>query len=166
VTDGGANNLATQYLNGSNIFNEANWSDDLNWTFGAKYDGKMSGNNNEGFGVKGLGSTAGTFSFDKIDLAKTDIAVSLKSARGFSLYYLKAGSIKDPSQIAWDTAGTSVNGKGNAQALSHISYYTRISAVTPELEKQLKKVPEPTAMSALLVVGMTAAMRRKKMAVA
>ena len=156
VTNGGANNLATQQLNDENLFG------DLDWSFGAKYDGNTSGANNEGFSVDGLGSTSGTFSFSDIDLATTDLAISLKSAKGYSLYYIEAGSISDASDIAWDTAGTSTNRKGKAQALSHISYYTRISAITPEVEKRLKKVPEPAAMSGLLAVGMAAALRKKR----
>lgn len=156
VTDGGADNIATQYLNNDDLFGGQDWD------FGAKFDGSTSGANTEGLTVEGLGSTSGTFSFADIDLATTDLAVSLKSAKGFSLYFFEAGSITDPSEIAWDTAGTSTNRKGKAQALSHFSYYTRISAITPEVEKQLKRVPEPAAMSGLLAVGMAAALRKRR----
>lgn len=156
VTDGGADNIATQYLNNDDLFGEQDWD------FGAKFDGSTSGNNAEGMTVEGLGSTSGTFGFSDIDLATTDVAISLKSAKGFSLYYFEAGSIDDPTDIAWDTAGTKTNRKGKAQALSHISYYTRVSAITPEVESRLKKVPEPAAMSGLIAVGMAAALRKKR----
>jgi hypothetical protein len=155
VTNGAADNLASQLLNEQNVFDQGDW------TFGAKYDGGLSGNNKEGFSVSGLNKTSGSFSFANIDLTTTDVAISLKSAKGFSLYYFAAGSIGDASQINWDTAGTSTNNKGKAQALSHISYYTRIAAVTPEIEQQIKKVPEPTAMAGLLAVGMMATARRR-----
>ena len=156
VTNGGANNLATQQLIDSEAFGSGTWD------FGAKYDGNTTGNNHEGFSVSGLGSTAGSFGFSDIDLATTDLAISLKSAKGYSLYYFEAGSITDASSIAWDTAGTSTNRKGKAQALSHISYYTRITSI-PAV-KQVQKVPEPAAMSGLLAIGFAAALRKKRAA--
>ena len=154
VTDGGEDNIATQMLNGDDLFGTEDWN------FGAKYDGSTSGANNEGLSVDGLGSTSGTFSFSDIDLATTDLAISLKSAKGFSLYYIEAGTLSDSSEIAWDTFGTSTNRKGKAQALSHLSYFTRVADI-PELQA-VKKVPEPAALSGLIAVGAAAALRRKK----
>lgn len=151
VTNGGANDLATQLLNDDDIFGA------LDWTFGAKYDGKRSGDASTGFSVAGLNQTSGSFGFSNIDLATTDLAVSLKSAQGFSLYYFAAGTIADASAIAWDTAGTSTNSKGTAQALSHLSYYTRIAK-----PPTVAKVPEPAAMAGLLAVGMAAVLQRRR----
>lgn len=158
VTNGGADNIVSQLLNQDDLFGKTSEA----WTFGAKYDGGWSGNNAAGMGVSGLGSTSGTFDFSKIDLATTDIAVSLKAAKGFSLYYIKAGSIMDASVLSWSTAGTSTNNKGKAQGLSHISYYTRIAEYLEPEVPSVRKVPEPTALSALFAVGAVAMVRRKK----
>lgn len=156
MTNGGADNLATQQLNDNDLFGDGDWS------FGAKYDGSTSGSNHEGFSVTDLGSTSGSFSFSNMDWETTEVAISLKSAKGYSLYYLTADDLNEEGELSWDTAGTNTNKKGKAQALSHISYYTRISAITPEVESRLRRVPEPAAMSSLLVVGMVAALSRKR----
>ncbi len=156
VTDGGADNLATQQLNDNDLFGDGDW------LFGAKYDGNTSGSNNEGFSVDGLGSTSGTFSFANMDWETTEVAISLKSAKGYSLYYLTESDLDDNGELAWDTAGTSTNRKGKAQALSHISYFTRIETIAPVVENQIRKVPEPAAMSGLLAVGMAAALRKRR----
>ena len=158
VTNGGADNLATQILNDQDVFGETNWD------FGAKHDGNVSGSDEAGLSVEGLGSSAGTFSFSNIDLATTDIAVSLKSSRGFSLYYFEAGTVSSLDEFEWNTEGTSVNQKGKAQGLSHLSYYTRTSTI-PELEKKIRKVPEPAFISSLFIVGMVMLRRRQSMEV-
>lgn len=159
VTDGGADNIVSQLLNEEALFGNG----DEGWTFGAKYDGGWSGDNEAEMSVTGLGSTSGTFDFSNLDLATTDLAVSLKAAKGFSIYYIAAGSIMDASEISWSTDGTSTNKKGVAQGLSHISYYTRIAeSIEPE-NPPVRKVPEPTALSALFAVGAAAVIRRKQL---
>jgi hypothetical protein len=157
VTNGAASNIATKLLNeNGGVFGGTS-----NWTFGNKYDGSFANNSNtqSGFNVTGLNTTAGSFGLGNINLATTDLAVSLKSAKGFSLYYIKAGTITNPNQIAWNTFGTSVNGKGAGQALSHISYFTRMVPTPPV---RVRRVPEPAALSALLAVGAAAIVRRKQ----
>jgi hypothetical protein len=155
VTNGGASNIATKMLNEGNLFGSNDW------TFGNKFDGGLaSSNNSAGFNVSNLGSTSGSFGFTNLDLSKNDLVVSLKSAKGFSLYYFKAGSITNPSQIQWNTAGTSVNGGGAAQGLSHISYYTRLVSVTPP---PVTRVPEPSTIAALSTIALAAAMKRRQM---
>lgn len=157
VTDGGTNNIATKILNDNNIFGNADW------TFGNKLNvGTTSpiNSNTHGFSLRpSSNNTSGNFSFSNLDLSKTDLAISLKSAKGFSLYYIKAGSVANLSQIQWNTAGTSVNNKGAAQGLSHISYYTRLVSIAPP---PVKKVPEPAAIAALATVGGMTFLRRKK----
>ncbi|MBE9029988.1 PEP-CTERM sorting domain-containing protein [filamentous cyanobacterium LEGE 11480] len=157
VTNGSATNIVTQILNEEDVFEVGG-----DWKFGNKFDGDLSSqNNDDGFSVAGLNTKSGSFSFSELDLAKTDLAISLKSAKGFSLYYVAAGSITDPEAIQWNTAGTSVNKKGNGKALSHISYYTRIIEA-PALADQIRRVPEPATISALLAVGTMAIMRQKR----
>jgi hypothetical protein len=157
VTNGAATNIATKLLNeNGGVFGGSS-----TWVFGNKYDGSFanSSNTQSGFNVTGLNTTAGSFSLGNINLAKTDLAISLKSAKGFSMYYIKAGTITNPNQIAWNTFGTSVNGKGAGQALSHISYFTRMVPTPPP---RVRRVPEPAALSALLAVSATAVVRRKR----
>jgi hypothetical protein len=162
VTSGGTTDIATQILNNQDIFGTANW------TFGNKINvsaanttiGATTNSHNHGFKLTtGSSLTAGSFNFTGLDLSKNDVAISLKSAKGFSLYYIKAGTVSNLSQIAWNTNSTSVNGRGAAQGLSHISYYTRMVA-TPPLP--VKKVPEPTAIAAIATVGVLGLLRRKK----
>lgn len=152
VTNGGADNIATKILNNDDVFGSHDW------TFGNKFDGGMTGNNTNGFSVSGLGSTSGSFNLSNLDLSKYDLAISLKSAKGFSMYYVKAGTFTNASQITWNTQGTSVNRRGAAQGLSHISYYTRLIQVPTRVQR----VPEPTAMAALFGVGAVAALSRKR----
>ncbi len=157
VTNGAATNIATKLLNeNGGVFGGSS-----TWAFGNKYDGSFANNSNtqSGFKVTGLNTTAGSFGFSNINLATTDLAISLKSAKGFSLYYIKAGTITNPNQIAWNTFGTSVNNKGVGQALSHISYFTRMMPTPPP---PVRRVPEPAALSALLLVGAMATVRRKR----
>ncbi len=157
VTNGAATNIATKLLNeNGGVFGGSS-----TWAFGNKYDGGFanSSNTQSGFNVTGLNTTAGSFGFSNINLATTDLAISLKSAKGFSLYYIKAGTITNPNQIAWNTLGTSVNNKGVGQALSHISYFTRMMPTPPP---PVRRVPEPAALSALLAVSAMATVRRKR----
>lgn len=155
VQDGSSDNLVTQKLNDENVFG------DRDWMFGAKYDANTSGSNHEGFSVSGLGKTSGNFSFSNLDWNKTEVAISLKSSKGYSLYHLTADDLDENGTLAWDTLGTSTNKQKKAQGLSHISYYTRISPITLEVAERLKRVSEPTVMSDLLAVGLIAALRKQ-----
>jgi hypothetical protein len=156
VTNGAANNIATKLLNE----NGGVFGGSPTWVFGNKYDGSFanSSNTQSGFNVTGLNRTAGSFGLGNINLAKTDLAISLKSAKGFSLYYIKAGTITNPNQIDWNTLGTSVNSRGVGQALSHISYFTRMVPTPPP---PVRRVPEPAALSAIFAVGAAAIAHRK-----
>jgi hypothetical protein len=162
VTSGGANDIASQILNTQDIFGVKDW------TFGNKINvggtnstsTSTTGANTHGFKLStGSSLTGGSFNFSNLDLSKNDVAVSLKSAKGFSLYYIKAGSVSNLSQINWNTSGTSVNNKGAAQGLSHISYYTRMIEVTPP---PVKRVPEPASIAAITAVSALGVLARKK----
>jgi hypothetical protein len=162
VTSGNSNDIATQILNNQDIFGTANWTFGNKINVGAANTTIASTINTNTHGFKlttGSSLTAGSFNFTGLDLSKNDVAISLKSAKGFSLYYIKAGTVSNLSQIAWNTNGTSVNNRGAAQGLSHISYYTRMVATPPP---PVRKVPEPAAAAAIATVGILGLLRRKK----
>lgn len=78
------------------------------------------------------------------------IAIALKAANKFSLFTFEGDDLADINFETmagrFNTVGTSTNGKGNAQGLSHMSLYI-VEAPPPN------KVPEPFAVVGLAVVG-------------
>jgi hypothetical protein len=94
------------------------------------------------------GSTLGSWSA-MLDNVYSTIAVSLKSSTSYSTYLFTGVTTAELSGL-FDTAGTSINQRGNAQALSHmtIAYY---NAPTPE-EPEAESVPEPGMVMGLLAM--------------
>ena len=79
-----------------------------------------------------------------------DIAVSFKSAKKFSIYEWDAGELESNS-IIWDTLGTATNPRnGQGKALSHASIYVRYDSM---INPPPAKVPEPTSVLALGLIG-------------
>lgn len=149
VTNGGSDNIVSQLLNNDDVFGVGG-----GWSFDAKDDGGLAGSNSLNFDVTGLNSDSGKFEFGNIDYATTDLAISLKSAKGFSVYYIEAGTLDAAANIDWSTIGTAQNNKGKAKALSHASVYYRF---TTDNSPQPQDVPEPASGLALLAIGAVAA---------
>jgi hypothetical protein len=147
VTNGDASNLASQIL-ATGVFGGI-----TNWTFNEKIndDGTTTGSDPLGFNWPGVtsGLTSGTFNFSNFDPATTALAISLKSARGFSMYYIPVGALAN-STINWNTFGVSTNNQGNPQALSHASVYFN---TTP--------IPTPALLPGLIGLGL-GVLRKKK----
>ena len=144
VTDGGSDNIVTQLLNDDNIFG------DPDWTFLGKDDGAGT----SFFTVNGIDSTSGNIVFDVAAIEEEygptfthnyDIAVSFKAAQNFSIYKWGAGLKTDT--IDWTTDGTATNqNNDNPRDLSHASVYFR-------LKDKVKRVPEPTSLLAIGLIG-------------
>lgn len=94
------------------------------------------------------GSTLGSWSA-MLDNVYSTIAVSLKSSTSYSTYLFTGVTTAELSGL-FDTVGTSINQRGNAQALSHmtVAYY---NAPTPE-EPEAESVPEPGMVMGLLAM--------------
>lgn len=149
VTNGGSSNIATQLLNNQDVFGGGG-----GWEFDFKTQSNTSDQGTSKVSWTGLGSTDGTLDVSNIDFDTTEIAISLKAAKGFSLYHITKDSLNDLTELDWSTIGTSQNNKGKAQGLSHASVYYRFIA---EADKPVDAIPEPTSGLALLTIGAIAA---------
>jgi hypothetical protein len=151
VTNGDSGNLASQIL-ATGVFGNI-----TNWTFNEKINdnGTTTGSDPLSFNWVDVGSeqTSGSFNFSNLNFATTALAISLKSARGFSMYYLPAGSLSS-STVSWNTLGVSTNPQGNPQALSHASVYFNTPPTTA--------VPTPALLPALAGMGLAAVRKRKQ----
>jgi hypothetical protein len=151
VTNGDPGNLASQIL-ATGVFGNI-----TNWTFNEKINdnGTTTGTDPLGFNWTNVGSgqTSGAFNFSNLTPATTALAISLKSGRGFSMYYLPAGTLLN-STVSWDTLGVSTNRQGNPQALSHASVYFNTTPTTA--------VPTPALLPGLVGMGLTAMRKKKK----
>jgi hypothetical protein len=149
VTDGGDDNIATQLLNVYDVFDVSG-----GWNFHQKNE-------------YGGDETSGTFAFDdvdfdNVDFANNDLAISLKAAQGFSLYYIEAGELSSGDAISWNTKGTSTNGGGKAQALSHASVFVRDASKDQNNDDASQDIPEPATGMALGIVGLGAFAYKRK----
>ncbi|WP_071516438.1 hypothetical protein [Geitlerinema sp. PCC 9228] len=142
VTDGGKDNIVTQLLNQDDIFEVGGGWD---YSFKNEYGGEQK---------------SGKFDFDNIDLATNDLAISLKAAKDFSVYYIEAGTFNHGDEIEWSTKGTSANKKGIARALSHASVFVR--DVSHQDNSAAEKIPEPATGMAVGIVALGAFAYKKQ----
>ena len=119
---------------------------DYTWELADKSDGESS---IEGItlDMTGQGETAGSWSISGLDNS-SPFVISLKASNSYSAYFFEAGSALDG---LWNTIGTSVNGKGDAQGISHISVFVASNQFTDTPESQ--EVPEPGTLVGLLALG-------------
>jgi hypothetical protein len=131
------------------------------WLFGGKEDvggGKTSQAATTDFDITYSGSDpkSGGWSFDS-SVVNGPFALSLKSARSFSVYFFEG---LDDFDGTWDTLGLQTpNGKAGP-GLSHASLFYVERTVEPPVET----VPEPAAMAGLLAVGAGIVVNRRKKA--
>lgn len=148
VTNGDATNIVTNLLNDDDLFG----ADD--WTFAAKQDVNGS---NDYFKTGDIGQTSGSIDllFGTLNLTQDyEVALSLKSAKNFSIYMWNAPLTVD--SITFYTDGTATNSQENAQGLSHVSLYYRLvveSDDEPPSDEPPTDVPEPATL-ALLGLGL------------
>lgn len=98
--------------------------------------------------------TSGTWSI--LTAITSPFVISLKAGNSYSAYFFDG---KTPiTSGTFNTLGISVNGKGNAQALSHASLFV-VKTETP-----VKETPEPATVAALgmFAIGGLGALRQKK----
>jgi len=101
-----------------------------------------------------VGSTSGTLTF--ANPVKGLFALALKASNQFSLYLFDGGTAGITS-IAFTTVGTSVNGHGIPQGLSHASLYDAdvVPTVTP--------TPEPSTYLLMVTgLGLVGLVRRRR----
>jgi hypothetical protein len=157
VTNGDPSNLASKLL-ATGVFGGI-----TDWTFDGKDDSTSSNPASTlGFVANGLDATTGTFGFTSgIDWANTALAISLKAATRFSIYYIPKGTLAaGTTSINWNTLGVSVNpNNGNPRNLSHASVYFNQVATPPTA------VPTPALLPGLIGLGVSA-LRSKRKAVA
>ncbi len=113
----------------------------LNWSL----QGKSDGSSNIGFTAQ-QDQTSGSLSFtDLFTSGHTDglstFVITLKAANSYAAYLFENVNLSSLSSLTgtFNTIGTSVNGRGNAQALSHASIF--VANYTPYVAPP--KPPEP-----------------------
>jgi hypothetical protein len=112
----------------------------LNWTYVGKTDDV-----NFGPFTSNPGTSSGVLTLDSpID---GPFAISLKASNSFSVYLFE--NHQDVTAIEFSTAGTSVNGNGIAQNLSHSSLYLAT--------RTTQSLPEPPAVAVWTLMGVIVA---------
>ncbi len=97
--------------------------------------------------MTGQNQTSGSWSIAGLDNS-SPFVISLKAGNNYSAYFFDAGSALNG---LWNTIGTSVNGGGNAQAISHISLFVASNQFS--VEPKAQEVPEPGTLLGLLAIG-------------
>ena len=155
VTAGGVNATAVDGANtGNDTGANSDFLDELNGGLFGDYTWQLADKSDSESSIAGItldmtgqGETSGTWSITGLD-DSSPFVISLKASNKYSAYFFEAGSALEG---LWNTIGTSVNGQGNAQAISHISVFVASNQFTDTPETQ--EVPEPGTLVGLLALG-------------
>ncbi|MFZ1027538.1 MAG: PEP-CTERM sorting domain-containing protein [Limnoraphis robusta] len=155
VTAGGVNATACDGSNQGNDTGNSDFLATLNGGLFGDYEWQLADKSDEGSSIEGItlnmttdqGQTTGNWSITGLDNSSAFV-ISLKASNKYSAYFFEAGSALEG---LWNTIGTSVNGNGNAQAISHISLFVAPNQFQDTPDSQ--EVPEPGTLLGLLTLG-------------
>ncbi|KKD36182.1 PEP-CTERM sorting domain-containing protein [Limnoraphis robusta] len=142
-------------IQGNDTGNSSNFLTTLNGGLFGDYEWQLADKSDEGSSIEGItlnmttdqGQTTGNWSITGLDNSSAFV-ISLKASNKYSAYFFEAGSALEG---LWNTIGTSVNGNGNAQAISHISLFVAPNQFQDTPDSQ--EVPEPGTLLGLLTLG-------------